>query len=94
MSSQRYKRLITNLPAMASAVNAFQSAEVQLSVYRKLVEAFDDAWDDDAGSSGTPRNGRSSTVNGSHGGLTRSRESGLADLVEGDSIHAVSVDEA
>ena len=85
MSSQRYRRLITNLPSMASVVNAFHSPEVQLSVYLTLIEAMEDALDDNE-----PRLSSSSVRKSSRNG--KSDDGALADLVEGDSIHSVVTD--
>lgn len=41
MNPLRYKTLLTYLPGMASVVNAFQSPQVQASVYEMLMEALD-----------------------------------------------------
>ena len=41
MSSLRYKILLSYLPGMASVVNAFQSPQVQNTVYETLMEALE-----------------------------------------------------
>jgi len=107
MSSQRYRRLLTNLPSMASVVNSFHSPEVQLSVYRTLIEAMEEALTD--GEAGDVRS-TSGSVSGSMllsapvatGGASSSRKASraarkdeagpLAELVEGDSIHSIAVE--
>lgn len=91
MSSQRYKRLLTNLPSLAAVVNAFQSPEVQLSVYRTLLDAMEEAL-----AEGDSREGSSHRTLA----LAAQRPSGngkldpgpLADLVEGDSIHTAAAE--
>lgn len=81
MSSQKYRRLLVNLPSMASVVNSFQSPEVQLEVYRLLVAELEEA---------TAALG---TANGSNG-KPRGKKNGDSQvelahaLVDGDSIHA------
>lgn len=80
MSSGQYRRLLTNLPSMAAVVNAFQSPDVQLAVYRTLIDSLLDATSDDS-SSGASRS--SSRI--------RSR-SGELDLVEGDNIHSIAAE--
>ena len=97
MSSQRYRRLLTNLPSMASVVNSFHSPEVQLCVYRALIDAMDEAMSD-----GEPRNTDSrsevrSRVTHQSGpalrsNMSRTDEAPMAELVEGDSIHSVAVE--
>lgn len=84
MSSLRYRRLITNLPSMATVVNSFQTPEVQREVFRLLVDAMEDAVAEDEEPRET-RSSRRSTRNGKP-------QEALADLVAGDSIHAMSAD--
>lgn len=91
MSSQRYKRLLTNLPSMAAVVNAFHSPEVQLSVYRSLIDALEDALAE--GDSRESPVHRTSIAAGQRLSGNGKLDSGpLADLVEGESIHAVSTE--
>jgi len=59
MSSGQYRRLLTNLPSMASVVNAFQSPDVQLAVYRTLIESLLEATADDTSSSSRVSKGKS-----------------------------------
>ena len=75
MSSGQYRRLLTNLPSMAAVVNAFQSPDVQLAVYRTLIDSLLDATSDE-------------TNNGASRSSSRIR-SRSGDLVEGDNIHSI-----
>lgn len=77
MSSGQYRRLLTNLPSMAAVVNAFQSPDVQLAVYRTLIDTLLDATSDDVNSGASRSSSR-----------IRSRP-GELDLVEGDNIHSI-----
>ncbi len=80
MSAARYKRLLTNLPSMAAIVNAFESSDVQLSVFKTLMEALEDAGGLNAPEVRTTR--RSSAILSS-GEVEH-------DLIEGDSIHSIA----
>ena len=80
MSSGQYRRLLTNLPSMAAVVNTFQSPDVQLAVYRTLIDSLLEATADEGHSS--------STVRAAKG---RSRP-GELDLVEGDNIHSIAAE--
>lgn len=82
MSSARYKRLLTNLPSMAAIVNAFESQEVQLSVFNTLMDALEES----GGLSGTEvrtarRSPSASSTDVEH------------ELLEGDSIHSIAGDD-
>ena len=79
MSSAQYRRLLTNLPSMAVVVNSFQSSEVQLAVYRTLMESLMEATADDppAPRSAKPR--------------SRPLETDIT-IAVGDSIHSIAVD--
>lgn len=77
MSSGQYRRLLTNLPSMASVVNAFQSPDVQLAVYRTLIESLLEATADDTSSSSRVSKGKSRSE---------------MDVVEGDNIHSIAAD--
>ena len=83
MNSSRYKTLLSYLPGMAAIVNAFESEQVQLAVFDRLIEALDEKTED---------------ADSSSRGKTAAREKTVADvapdelehdIVEGDSIHAV-----
>lgn len=83
MSPQRYKILLTYLPGMASVVNAFDSAQVQNSVYEVLMEALDCKLQNE-GLGQNSMDDRPALVHApplSNGSLAH-------DLVEGESIHA------
>jgi hypothetical protein len=77
MSSGQYRRLLTNLPSMASVVNAFQSPDVQLAVYRTLIESLLEATADETSSSSRVSKGKSRSE---------------MDVVEGDNIHSIAAD--
>lgn len=77
MSSGQYRRLLTNLPSMASVVNAFQSPDVQLAVYRTLIESLLEATAEDGGSASRVSKGKSRNE---------------MDIVEGDNIHSIAAD--
>jgi hypothetical protein len=77
MSSGQYRRLLTNLPSMASVVNAFQSPDVQLAVYRTLIESLLEATADESSSSSRVSKGKSRSE---------------MDVVEGDNIHSIAAD--
>ncbi len=76
MSNGQYRRLLTNLPSMAAVVNTFQSPDVQLAVYRTLIDALLEATAEESGSS---------VLTKPHKARTRPGE---MDLVEGDNIHS------
>lgn len=79
MSSAQYRRLLTNLPSMAVVVNSFQSSEVQLAVYRTLMESLMEATADD---SAAPRSAKP---------RSRSLETDIT-IAVGDSIHSIAAD--
>lgn len=81
MSGSNYRRLLTNLPSMAVVVNGFQSPEVQLAVFQKLMRELEGALED-MGSRGA----RSSTTSEPPRPATH-------DVIEGDSIHGLAADE-
>ena len=93
MSALRYKTLLTYLPGMASVVNSFSSAEVQLHVYESLMAALNDKLHADG--IGAPANTNASVllrepVLRMGQSQSTSSENELAhDLVDGDSIHAL-----
>lgn len=83
MNPLRYKTLMTYLPGMASVVNAFDSAQVQNSVYEVLMDALDTKLEIEGLGRGTTgdRSSLAQAITTSNGDLTH-------ELVEGDSIHA------
>lgn len=84
MSTHKYRKLLTNLPSMAAVVNSFQSPEVQLEVYKLLVEQLEEATGESSSSTSAVANGTPSLQAAAVG-------SGLAhELVDGDSIHSIS----
>ena len=80
MSSGQYRRLLTNLPSMAAVVNTFQSPDVQLAVYRTLIDSLLEATSDE-----------SSVASSSRVSKSRTRP-GELDLVEGDNIHSIATE--
>jgi hypothetical protein len=80
MSSGQYRRLLTNLPSMAAVVNTFQSPDVQLAVYRTLIDSLLEATSDESSVASSSRVSRS-----------RARP-GELDLVEGDNIHSIATE--
>lgn len=83
MNPLRYKTLLTYLPGMASVVNAFDSPQVQNSVYEILINALDTKLDTE-GLGRVAISKDRATADGppaSNGELTH-------ELIEGESIHA------
>ncbi len=81
MSTQNYRRLLTNLPSMASIVNSFQSPQVQLEVYHLLIKELSDGALESRPPSQRSRESDVIPVPQESEPLTH-------DLVDGDSIHA------
>ncbi len=81
MSTHNYRKLLTNLPSLASIVNSFHSPEVQLEVYHLLIQELTEATLD---SRTTPRSFRSSDVTP----LEEETEPLSHDLVDGDSLQS------
>lgn len=84
MSSLRYKTLLSYLPGMASVVNAFESPQVQNSVYETLMQALESKLQAEglgagAGSLGL-RDSQRFALPAANGEVAH-------ELVEGDSIH-------
>ena len=78
MSSKKYRKLLTNLPSMAAVVNAFESQEVQLEVYRVLIAELEEAAEEKDGANRLSQNGSSNAAS----------QAELAHvIVDGDSIH-------
>ena len=80
MSSGQYRRLLTNLPSMAAVVNTFQSPDVQLAVYRTLIDSLLEATADESSIAASSRVSKSRT------------RPGELDLVEGDNIHSIATE--
>ncbi len=92
MSTQHYRRLLSNLPSMAAVVNSFESPEVQCAVFEKLIHALEDVTGEEI-----PRSKSSSGTNltGNHQAQQerKSDSEALADVIEGDSIHSIADEE-
>lgn len=89
MSSTHYKQLISYLPTMAAVVNSFQSQEVQLVAFQRLIGALESALNIKPAPE-SEKNSRPSFQSVSRNG-NGSSDSGMEithDLVEGDSIHS------
>ncbi len=88
MSSLRYKTLLSYLPGMASAVNTFESPQVQNSVYEKLMEALEGKLQSEGvGCSGVSLNSRDLKRFAPTVGDAVASGEVAHELVEGDSIH-------
>ena len=88
MSSLRYKTLLSYLPGMASAVNTFESPQVQNSVYEKLMEALEGKLQSEGiGSSSGSLNSRDLKRFVPIAGAAVAGGEVAHELVEGDSIH-------
>lgn len=86
MNSMRYKVLLSYLPGMASVVNSFQSEQVQLAVFDRLISALEEKTDY-VETSSTGKSSRSSSSRSSSS-LDVSSAELEHELVEGESIHA------
>ena len=89
MSSTNYKQLISYMPTMAAVVNSFQSPEVQLIAFQRLIGALEGALNIkppvESGKSSRP----AVTSRNGHGhGSSDSDMEITHDLVEGESIHS------
>lgn len=90
MSSTHYKQLISYMPSMAAVVNSFQSPEVQLEAFQRLIGALEEALN--VKQNGEPAKLLRSTAssNGRNGhGSSESDVEITHDLVDGESIHSV-----
>lgn len=91
MSASRWRILTAYLPGIASVVNSFQSAEVQMAVYQSLIKALDEKTDAEeaqlAAASKSKSRGKSSSSRDS--GITGQDSELVYDIVEGESIHAL-----
>lgn len=91
MSSSNYKQLIAYMPTMAAVVNSFQSPEVQLVAFQRLIDALEDALQiRPAGDAARPpRAVNGSAAPRSTSSVSAGPEMEIAhDLVDGDSIHS------
>ncbi len=76
MSSARYKTLLSYLPGMASVVNSFQSEQVQIAVFDRLMSALEERAEfNETSASEKPKPAAKSSEEVAH------------DLIEGESIH-------
>jgi len=88
MNSTRYKTLLSYLPGMASVVNSFQSEQVQLAVFDRLISALEEKAEL-ADSPPAARSSRSTSRTPASSALEiPGAEEIEHELVEGDSIHA------
>lgn len=87
MNPLRYKTLLTYLPGMASVVNAFDSPQVQTSVYEVLMEALDTKLEIEGLGRSSVEHRASLAASLAHVVAPGSGEL-THELVEGDSIHA------
>ena len=88
MSSHKYRKLLTNLPSMAAVVNSFQSPDVQLEVYKLLIEQLEEAAGESSSSSTGAANNAAPSLQ------PTVEEAVLAhELVDGDSIHSISAED-
>ena len=80
MGISRYKLLQAYLPGMASVVNSFESSEVQLEVYRSMMDALNERDHEDSKPSQSTKNSTKQISSG---------DSGVAhELIDGASIHS------
>lgn len=82
-SSNSYRKLLSNLPSMASVVNSFESPEVQLEVYKTLILALNDQ--EGSTSSPSATSVRAGAVD-ENGVVTH-------DILDGGNIHSVEDDD-
>jgi len=91
MNSLRYKLLLSYLPGMASVVNAFESPQVQNTVFETLMEALEAKLKAEgigaSAAMGLPRD--SQRLSGTSTSLNPTGEV-THDLIEGESIHGDS----
>ena len=82
MSSTRYKVLLSNLPGMAAVVNSFESEQVQIAVFDRLINALEEKPEFADSPSRSKREATSSAAE-------QADTTEVAhELVEGDSIHS------
>lgn len=87
MTQCRYKTLISNLPGMATVVNAFQSPQVQFAVYEELMQALNVRMEREGVPSSSALALKSALAKSSS---PVSDEDLAHDLLEGDSIHSAN----
>ncbi|HBN74676.1 hypothetical protein [Rubinisphaera italica] len=75
MSSARYKTLLSYLPGMATVVNSFNSEQVQIAVFDRLISALEERAEFNEAATPTKKKPPEPGEEIAH------------DLVEGDSIH-------
>lgn len=82
-STHGYRKLLSNLPSMASVVNSFESSEVQLEVYKTLIQALNTT---DSASSGSSTSAPARAGNVDENGVVSH------DILDGGNIHSVDDD--
>ena len=87
MSSTHYKQLIAYMPTMAAVVNSFESPEVQLVAFQRLIGAFETALNIKPPVE-APKSSRTSFASRNGHGSSDSDMEITHDLVEGESIHS------
>lgn len=88
MSSTNYKQLISYMPTMAAVVNSFQSPEVQIVVFQRLIGALENALNMKPSAADSDKSSRPSVLGSGRNGSSVSGMEITHDLVEGDSIHS------
>lgn len=88
MSSTNYKQLISYMPTMAAVVNSFQSPEVQVVVFQRLIGALENALNLKPAAGESDKTSRPSVLGSGRNGSSVSGMEITHDLVEGDSIHS------
>ena len=88
MSSHKYRKLLTNLPSMAAVVNSFQSPDVQLEVYKLLIEQLEEAAGQPSSASATESSSKAPSLQPADDNNELAHE-----LDAGDSIHSISAED-
>lgn len=89
MSDSRYKTLLSNLPAVAAVVNAFESPEVQVAAFDSLMAALDDHTGfraEPVAAAGESKGNERGSAKAN--GKSRLEEEVEHDIVDGGNIHA------
>ena len=83
MNSSRYKTLLSYLPGMAAVVNMFDSEQVQIAVFDRLISALDEKTEQAPASTSKSRSKKAASNDDSEIEIEH-------DLIEGESIHALA----
>ena len=84
MNNLQYKTLLSYLPGMASVVNSFNSEQVQVAVFDRLISALEERNESSNSSSGTRSIKQKSSAE-----VAETASAELEhDIIEGGSIHA------